>query len=160
MYSTFALAGELEVNRHTLLKYLRGEEPDAREGQAKLWSLARVRKILQERSQALQKPGVSDTQSKAQAEMRRINLQAEKLEIDIKERMRELTPTAEFSESLNTFLGKINQMLERKLEMEFPKLCAGLPLLEIRKRGKQLNDEIRAEMDAMRRKHGTQNDES
>ena len=155
LFSTFALAGELQVNRHTLLKYLRGEEPDAREGSAKLWSLARVRKILSERSSALSQAGETATQSKAQAEMRRINLQAEKLEIEIKKARKELTPTADFSQFLNELLGKIDQMLQRKLEMEFPKLCAGLPLKDIRKRGEGLRDAIRAEMHAALEQYDT-----
>ena len=110
----------------------------------KFWSLARVRKILSERSKALNATGESATQGKAQAEVKRINLQAEKLEIEIKKMRRELTDTGEFKEFLGEFMGKLRRILDRKLEMEFPKLCAGLPLQDIRKRGKQLNDEILA----------------
>jgi transposase-like protein len=146
LFSTFSLAHELEVNRHTLRKWLHGEEPDAMEGTTKFWSLARVRGILKERSKALDGAETA-TQSKTQLECKRINLQAEKLEIEIKRQRKELTDTREFSGFLNEFIGKLDQMLQRKLEMEFPKLCAGLPLKDIRERGKQLRDAIRAEMD-------------
>ena len=144
LFSTISLSEELGVNRHTIRKYLHGEEPDLMEGATKFWSLARVRKILSERSKALNATGESATQGKAQAEVKRINLQAEKLEIEIKKMRRELTDTGEFKEFLGEFMGKLRRILDRKLEMEFPKLCAGLTLQDIRKRGKQLNDEILA----------------
>jgi hypothetical protein len=142
------LSEVLSVQRTTLARALHGETPDAINGRRRLWSLARVRSILETRSKAFANDGKEKTASakKYELECRKIAAQCAQVEQRNLREAGALTRTAEFIEFFQAFVGDVDLMLARKLEMEYPKTVAGLEIAAIRVKGKHLRDEIRAQM--------------
>lgn len=142
------LSESLDVHRATMTRALHGETPDAINGRLRLWSLSRVRGILEARSKALAKDDKTKTASakKYELECRKIAAQCAQVELRNEREAGELTRTAEFVEFFQGFLGAVDSILARKLEMEYPKIVAGLEIAAIRVKGKHLRDELRALM--------------
>lgn len=142
------LSEVLSVARPTLTRALHGETPDAVNGRLRLWSLSRVREILENRTKATltDAPAKSASAKKYELECRKIAAQCAQVEQRNQREAGELTRTAEFVEFLQSFLGSVDQLLSRKLEMEYPKTVAGLEIAAIRVKGKHLRDEIRAQI--------------
>lgn len=153
------LAEVLNVARPTLTRALHGETPDAVNNRRRLWSLSRVRKILETRTKAklTDAPAKSASAKKYELECRKIAAQCAQVEQRNQREAGELTRTSEFVEFFQKFLGAVDQILTRKLEMEYPKTVAGLEIAAIRVKGKHLRDDIRAQMRKALRKIETTN---
>jgi len=148
LHTVNGLAELLNVARPTLTRVLHGETPDAIKGRARLWSLPRVRKILETRTKATLSDPTAKTASakKYELECRKIAAQCAQVEQRNQREAGELTRTADFVEFFQTFLGEIDHILTRKLEVEYPKTVAGLEISAIRVKGKHLRDDLRAQM--------------